>query len=141
MEINTAMKAVQKAQEELDQKLEVLSTKHNTLDHTLGELEASVAKISDLVTKGPADHEREQGYKRAEAVNGQLDQMQETLRGLVSKINSLQEDDPDNPISKVAIVLNSHLSSLQWIEQQCLDLNGKIAQIEKLYSTQISYRS
>jgi nuclear pore complex protein Nup62 len=69
----------------------------------------------------------------AEDINKQLDQMEMTLRDLVKKINTAQEQemDKDNPVYQIMQILNAHLTSLQWIDQTSSQVQQKILDLEK----------
>lgn len=57
------MKDVHDAQQELDQKLELLGVKYKDLDQLLHALESEVDRLEkDAPPKTPADQEREHGY-------------------------------------------------------------------------------
>jgi nuclear pore complex protein Nup62 len=69
----------------------------------------------------------------AENINAQLDQMSLTLKTLVDKINNKQArtDDNENQIHQIVRVLNSHLNSLQWIDQSTNQLQNRLSEIGK----------
>jgi nuclear pore complex protein Nup62 len=69
----------------------------------------------------------------AEDINKQLDQMETTLRDLVKKINTAQEQemDKDSPVYQIMQILNAHLTSLQWIDQTSSQVQQKILDLEK----------
>lgn len=94
---------VQVSQKELDQTLELIFTQQQELNGMLDSLEGELDKLMSAQGRqeNPADIEREKGYQLAEDLNRQLDQMGVTLRELIKKINSNQQQsaDDDNPVS------------------------------------------
>lgn len=66
--------------------------------------------------------------------------MGNTLKDLVSKLNTAQEKtlDPENPVNQIVKILNAHLTSLQWIDQNAGNLQSKIQDVTKQMSYQKS---
>jgi len=136
--LHTEVKRVQVSQKELEQNLEIISTQQNELSSLLDSLESEVDGIvadSDLT---PTDIEREKGYQMAEDINAQLDQMATTLKDLVSKLNLSQEKngDGENPVFQIVKILNAHLNSLQWIDQNSSYLQSKLQEVSRIFATQ-----
>ncbi|KAI9823364.1 MAG: FG-nucleoporin nsp1 [Phylliscum demangeonii] len=85
--------------------------------------------------QGP-DQERERTYKLAEKLSDRLDVMGKDLKTMVEEINAASSSlskttKPDDPLSQIVKVLNSHLSSLQWIDQNAAALQAKVAAAQK----------
>jgi nuclear pore complex protein Nup62 len=135
MKIYEHVNKVQVSQKELDQTLELIFTQQQELNGMLDSLEGELDKLMSAQGRqeNPADIEREKGYQLAEDLNRQLDQMGVTLRELIKKINSNQQQsaDDDNPIYQIVQILNAHLNSLQWIDQSSSALQHKIAEVDK----------
>lgn len=130
---------VQVAGDELDNNLDMIHSQQAQLHSMLEAMEAEAENLkSDVVTS--ADLEREKGYKLAEEVNSQLDQMSITLRDLVAKLNASQETatDKDSPMHQIKKVLNAHLTSLMWIDQNSAALQSKIHELGKLQTQAIT---
>jgi len=130
------VKKIQTAQKELDQTLELIYTQQQELSQVLDVLENEVEKLIQTQAtseKTPPDVEREKGYQMAEDINKQLDQMETTLKDLVKKINMTQEQEAgnDDPMYQIVQILNTHLTSLQWIDQTSLQVQQKILDLEK----------
>jgi len=134
-ELSMEVQRVQVAEDELDNNLDMINSQQAQLHTMLEAMEAEAETLkSDVVTS--ADLEREKGYKLAEEVNSQLDQMSITLRDLVAKLNASQETgaDKDSPMHQIKKVLNAHLTSLLWIDQNTAALQSKIHELGKLQS-------
>jgi len=83
------------------------------------------------------DKERLEAYSQADKINNQLDQIEIQLRELVSRLNFTQQNpDQDNPVGQIVTVLNAHLHSMQWIDQNIFTLQEKINEVERMYKTQ-----
>lgn len=93
-------------------------------------------------------------YHLADHLNTALDELSRNLSAMIEEVNSFSSSsgitpppdpsDPDarapekseDPISQIATILNSHLSSLQWIEKstdglkhQIRDLQGRVGEV------------
>jgi len=137
LQLHQSIQHVNSQQEELEHKLQLIESKQVNLGGLLTTLETSVGKLDlNNGSVNQADIEREEGYKLAEKVNSQLDQMQKTLAQLIVKINNQQApEEQDSPVFKIIDILNQHLSSLQWIDQTTQELNTKIGDVERLYTS------
>lgn len=126
------------AQKELDQNLEIIYTQQTELHQMLESLESDVANMVNETEMGPTDTEREKGYQLAEDINGQLDQMSNTLKDLISKLNSASEktEDTDNPVNQIVKILNAHLNSLNWVDENASLLNTKVQEIGRQFAMQ-----
>jgi len=135
-ELSLEVDRVKVAGDELDHNLDMIHSQQIQLHNMLEIMETEAEKLSknQQVQVTSADLEREKGYKLAEEVNTQLDQMSVTLRDLVIRLNSTQETaaDKDNPMHQIKKVLNAHLTSLQWIDQASISLQSKIHDLGKL---------
>lgn len=102
--------------------------------------------------QGP-DQERERTYSLAETLTGRLDEMGKNLTSMIEAINDAsatltktsKSDDPvstpSSPIntkmltccqlSHIVRVLNSHLTQLQWIDENAMALQAKVAEAQK----------
>jgi nuclear pore complex protein Nup62 len=136
--LHTEVQRVQVGQKELDQSLEIIHTQQSELHQLLDSLEADITSLYNESEMGPTDEERDKGYQLAENINGQLDQMSNTLKELISKLNAHSKDSDDqNPVSQIIKILNAHLNSLQWIDQNSAVLNTKIQEVSKQFGIQL----
>jgi len=64
--------------------------------------------------------------------------MSATLKDLIAKLNRAQSKDEgdDNPVNQIIKILNAHLNSLQWIDQNTSLLNSKIQEVSKQFGIQ-----
>jgi hypothetical protein len=83
--------------------LELIYGKQTELHEVLGHLENEVEGMYKADSEmQPADEEREKGYRLAENVDAQLNQMGTTLKELITKINKMHDRsvDQSNPVRR-----------------------------------------
>ena len=101
--------------------------------------------------QGP-DQERERTYKLAEKLTDRLDDMGKNLTGMIEAVNEAsttlsKTSKADDPVSSnfyrqkssanqlklahIVKVLNSHLSQLQWIDENAMVLQAKVTEAQK----------
>lgn len=85
--------------------------------------------------QGP-DQERERTYKLAEKLSDRLNELNRDLTEMIDEINGVSQtlsksNKPDDPLSQVVRVLNSHLGQLQAIDSGATALQAKIAAAQK----------
>ncbi|KAI4221268.1 MAG: hypothetical protein LQ349_007886 [Xanthoria aureola] len=124
VEVERQITAVENDQNELE----------SWLDRYEKEVDQMISNQSDSF-HGP-DLERERTYLLAEKLSSRLDEMSKDLGSMVEEINdassSLNKNSkPDDPLSQVVRVLNSHLTQLQQIDQGANALKLKVAAAEK----------
>ncbi|KAH0541740.1 hypothetical protein FGG08_003832 [Glutinoglossum americanum] len=86
--------------------------------------------------QGP-DQERERTYKLAEKLNDRLEDMGKDLTSMIEEINNAssslsKSNKSDDPLSQIVRVLNSHLSQLQWIDQNTAAVRTKVEAARKV---------
>lgn len=86
--------------------------------------------------QGP-DQERERTYKLAEKLTDRLDEMGKNLAGMIDAINDASNTltktgNADDPLSSIVRVLNNHLTTLQWIDENAEALKSKVANAQSI---------
>ncbi|KAL8942444.1 MAG: hypothetical protein Q9211_001387 [Gyalolechia sp. 1 TL-2023] len=86
------------------------------------------------------DQERQRTYELAEKLSTRLDEMGKDLGSMIDEINDAssalnKNTKPDDPLSQVVRVLNSHLAQLQQIDQGAAALQLKVATAQKASQT------
>jgi len=120
----------------LERHLELIATKQNELHELLNTLDNEVDKLS-TGAQTPVDQERAMGYELADRMNSQLLAMNKSLKELIDKLNaSANTPEDDNPVGQMIQILNIHLNSLQWIDQNATILSEKINEVDKLSKIQ-----
>lgn len=87
-----------------------------------------------LSTLSVSDPEREYTYRLAEDLDTQLKRMSEDLKEIIEHLNQANRtQDSSDPIVQIGKILNAHMNSLQWLDQQTTLLSQKIQQIEQMH--------
>ncbi|KAI9694994.1 MAG: FG-nucleoporin nsp1 [Bathelium mastoideum] len=86
--------------------------------------------------QGGPDAEREKMYVLAEGLSERLVEMGKELGTMIEDVNAVggqlsRTSRPDDPLSQIVRVLNSHLFSLQQIDQGASQLQAKVAAAQK----------
>jgi len=131
---------VENSQKKLSDSLDTISRQQEELHQLLTSLELEVDKIyaqrDGEMT--PVDYERESGYALADNINGELDQMSNTLKEIVTKLNASHKKaaDSDNPVYQVVEILNAHLHSLQWLNENSNQVQTKLGRLSHEFQIQ-----
>ncbi|XP_075619516.1 nuclear pore glycoprotein p62-like isoform X1 [Balearica regulorum gibbericeps] len=105
-------------QKRLDQELDFILSQQKELEDLLTPLEESVKEQSGTIYLQHADEERERTYKLAENIDAQLKRMAQDLKDIIDHLNtSGGPADTSDPLQQICKILNAHMDSLQWIDQ------------------------
>ncbi|KAL8922700.1 MAG: hypothetical protein Q9208_005013 [Pyrenodesmia sp. 3 TL-2023] len=132
----------ERATAEVERQITAVENDQDELESWLNRYEE---KVDQMISNagdslhGP-DLERERTYQLAEKLSTRLDEMGKDLGNMIEEINhassSLNKNvKPDDPLSQVVRVLNSHLSQLQQIDQGAATLQLKVAAAQKASRT------
>ncbi|KAG4306383.1 hypothetical protein PORY_000371 [Pneumocystis oryctolagi] len=130
----------EQTQLKVDQTLTYIESQQNEMSAFLDQYESQVQELSDRQFGGPdgmqpADQEREKVYNLAEKLTEQLDGLGRNLKSMIEEINTassmINKTNEDDPLSSIIKILNSHLSSLQWIQSTTTKLHYKIEEVKK----------
>jgi nuclear pore complex protein Nup62 len=109
---------------------------------------------------GAADAKRERAYSMAESLNAQLDELSRNLSSMIVEVNNLSSNtaanassrshaEPDtnalsllrvgnklhnsgaDPVSQIVAILNAHLGSLKWIDENTNALREKLENLRR----------
>ncbi|XP_051944899.1 nuclear pore glycoprotein p62-like [Xyrauchen texanus] len=127
------MEKVKLDQRRLDQELDFILSQQKELEDLLGPLEESVKEQSGTIYMQNADEERERTYKLAENVDAQLKRMSQDLKEIIEHLNtSSGAADTSDPLQQICKILNAHMDSLQWVEQNSVLLQRRVEEVSKL---------
>ncbi|XP_043113850.1 nucleoporin 62 like isoform X2 [Puntigrus tetrazona] len=127
------MEKVKLDQRRLDQELDFILSQQKELEDLLGPLEESVKEQSGTIYMQNADEERERTYKLAENVDAQLKRMSQDLKEIIEHLNtSSGPADTTDPLQQICKILNAHMDSLQWVEQNSVLLQRRVEEVSKL---------
>ncbi|CAI5768574.1 Nsp1_C domain-containing protein [Podarcis lilfordi] len=120
-------------QKRLDQELDFILSQQKELEDLLMPLEESVKEQSGTVYLQHADEEREKTYKLAENIDAQLKRMAQDLKDIIEHLNtSGGPADTSDPLQQICKILNAHMDSLQWIDQNSALLQRKVEEVTKV---------
>ncbi|XP_003706618.2 nucleoporin 62 isoform X1 [Megachile rotundata] len=126
--LNQEVEIVKIQQQQLEQELDYVVGQQKELQDCLVPLEKELASLS------VSDSEREYTYRLAEDLDTQLKRMSEDLKEIIEHLNQANRtQDSSDPIVQIGKILNAHMNSLQWIDQQTVLLNQKIQQIDQMH--------
>ncbi|KAF4105298.1 nucleoporin 62 like [Onychostoma macrolepis] len=127
------MEKVKLDQRRLDQELDFILSQQKELEDLLSPLEESVKEQSGTIYMQNADEERERTYKLAENVDAQLKRMSQDLKEIIEHLNtSSGPADTTDPLQQICKILNAHMDSLQWVEQNSVLLQRRVQEVSKL---------
>lgn len=120
-------------QKRLDQELDFILSQQKELEDLLSPLEESVKEQSGTVHLQHADEEREKTYKLAENIDAQLKRMAQDLKDIIEHLNTAGGPaDTSDPLQQICKILNAHMDSLQWIDQNSALLQRKVEEVTKV---------
>ncbi|NXC38463.1 NUP62 protein, partial [Penelope pileata] len=120
-------------QKRLDQELDFILSQQKELEDLLTPLEESVKEQSGTIYLQHADEERERTYKLAENIDAQLKRMAQDLKDIIEHLNtSGRPADTSDPLQQICKILNAHMDSLQWIDQNSALLQRKVEEVTKV---------
>ncbi|KAG7211374.1 hypothetical protein KM043_010663 [Ampulex compressa] len=126
--LNQEVERVKIEQQQLEHELDYVVGQQKELQDCLVPLEKELASLS------VSDPEREYTYRLAENLDTQLKQMSEDLKEIIEHLNEANRtQDSSDPIVQIGKILNAHMNSLQWLDQQTALLSQKIQQIEQMH--------
>ncbi|XP_064015693.1 nucleoporin-62 C-terminal-like protein [Pogoniulus pusillus] len=120
-------------QKRLDQELDFILSQQKELEDLLTPLEESVKEQSGTIYLQHADEEREKTYKLAENIDAQLKRMAQDLKDITEHLNTSRGPaDTSDPLQQICKILNAHMDSLQWIDQNSAVLQRKVEEVTKV---------
>ncbi|XP_073429167.1 uncharacterized protein [Dendrobates tinctorius] len=130
--LHLEMEKVKLDQKRLDQELDFILSQQKELEDLLTPLEESVKEQSGTIYLQHADEEREKTYKLAENIDAQLKRMAQDLKDVIDHLNTTAgPGDTSTPLQQICKILNAHVDSLQWIDQNSALLQRKVEQVAK----------
>jgi nuclear pore complex protein Nup62 len=128
-EVYTDVKKVGIQQKDLDSNLDMILSQQNELEKMLDGMEDKVDSLYQSTTLNGPDKDRQMMYQTADDINKQLDSMTGSLKDMITKLNVSFEKsiDPENKVNQIVQILNSHLTTLQWVDQKCSTLQNEIS--------------
>lgn len=130
--LNGDMERVKVDQQKLDHELDFIHSQQRELEELLAPLEKAVEQQPNINIQQHSALERENTYQLAENIDAQLKRMLSDLKEIIDHLNSSNTNqDQTDPIQQITKILNSHMDSLQWIDQNTTVLGRKVDEISK----------
>nr|XP_012606392.1 nucleoporin-62 C-terminal-like protein isoform X2 [Microcebus murinus] len=121
-------------QKRLEKELDFILSQQKELEDLLTPLEDSMKDQSGLIYLQHADVEREKTYKLAENIDTQLKGMAQDLKDIIDHLNSFENpSDTTDPLQKIRKILNAHVNSLRWIDQNTGMLQRKVEEVTQVF--------
>lgn len=128
--LNQEVERVKIEQQQLEHELDYVVGQQKELQEWLVPLEKELASLS------VSDSDREYTYRLSENLDTQLKRMSEDLKEIIEHLNEANRaQDSSDPIVQIGKILNAHMNSLQWLDQQTALLNQKIQQIDQMHQS------
>uniref|UniRef100_A0A8C6U7X3 Nuclear pore glycoprotein p62 n=1 Tax=Neogobius melanostomus TaxID=47308 RepID=A0A8C6U7X3_9GOBI len=135
--LHKEMEKVKLDQRRLNQELDFILSQQKELEDLLCPLEESVKEQSGTIYMQNADEERERTYKLAENVDAQLKRMSQDLKEIIDHLNtSSGPSDTTDPLQQICKILNAHMDSLQWVDQNSVLLQRRVEEVSKMCDNQ-----
>lgn len=120
---------LEKQGHELDSKLESIAQQQQELKEAFALIETELGAQPPLQMT-PPDFERQSTTQLAIHMNQHLNQMQRQIQQMIGKLNDSFEKahtaDAENPLNTIVRILNVHLLSLQWIDDNTPRLQSAV---------------
>lgn len=131
-QLNHDVDRVKIDQQRLDNELDFIRSQQKELEDLLTPLETSMEQLPPLSYQHHADIEREHTYQLAEGIDGQLKRMVLDLKEIIDHLNTTNSTEENtDPIHQITKILNAHMDSLRWIDQNAGLLNRRVEDISK----------
>ncbi|XP_066589688.1 nuclear pore glycoprotein p62 [Prorops nasuta] len=126
--LNQEVERVKLEQQQLEHELDYVVGQQKELQDCLEPLEKELGSLS------VSDPEREITYRLAEDLDIQLKKMSDDLKEIIELLNEANRaQDSGDPIVQIGKILNAHMNSLQYLDQQTTLLSQKIQQIVEMH--------
>ncbi|XP_007941054.1 nuclear pore glycoprotein p62 [Orycteropus afer afer] len=120
-------------QKRLDQELDFILSQQKELEDLLSPLEEAAKEQSGTIYLQHADEEREKTYKLAENIDAQLKRMAQDLKDIIEHLNTAGGPaDSSDPLQQICKILNAHMDSLQWVDQNSALLQRRVEEASKV---------
>uniref|UniRef100_M3XXC5 Nuclear pore glycoprotein p62 n=1 Tax=Mustela putorius furo TaxID=9669 RepID=M3XXC5_MUSPF len=121
-------------QQRLEQELDFILSQQKELENLLTPLEEFVKDHSGAPYLQLADEDHGKTYKLAENIDAQLKRMAQDLKDIVEHLNRVGSPaDTTDPLQQICKILNAHMDSLQWINQNSGMLQKKVEEVTRIF--------
>jgi len=137
-ELNNEVARVKADQQRLDRELDFILSQQEELEELLQPIEVQVKSQQLVQHVQHSDVERERTYNLADSIDAQLKRMMEDLREIIERINSSNlnpNQGVDETMASIGKILNSHMDSLQWVDQNTNHLQKRLEDASTVMET------
>jgi len=147
-ELHNEVEKVKADQQRLDHELDFILSQQRELEDIIGSLEKTTTEASAAASAAGitqhSDLEREHTYTMAENIDAQLKRMVSDLREIIDHLNAnnsmaagdgSRPDGGGEPTHQIAKILNAHIDSLNWVDQNTALLHRKVEEISRLHDS------
>lgn len=128
---------VKQDQKRLERELDFILSQQKELEEILIPLEESVKQQSEAASQQREDDEHEKTYQSAENIDAQLKQMSHDLKDIIEYLNAFEGPaDTTDPLQQICKILNSHMNSLKWIDENSGILQRKVEEVTQVLENQ-----
>ncbi|XP_035567882.1 nucleoporin-62 C-terminal-like protein isoform X3 [Canis lupus baileyi] len=121
-------------QQRLEQELDFILSQQKELEDLLTPLEEFVKDQSGSVYLQHADKVHGKTYRLAENIDAQLKRMAQDLKDIIEHLNTFGSPaDTTDPLQQICKILNAHMDSLQWINQNSGMLQRKVEEVTQVF--------
>jgi nuclear pore complex protein Nup62 len=131
--LNEELKKIKDNQDRLDHELDFISTQQKDLEALIAPLEDTLANSGLTKPHDVADDQRQDTFVMAENVDCELKQMVQDLREIIESVNSNTSNEEIaaiSPFAQLERVLNVHVDSLQWVDQNLEMITKRVDHIQ-----------
>merc|ERR1712136_287315 len=134
-ELNNEVERLKADQQRLDRELDFILSQQEELEELLQPIEAQVKSQQVVQHVQHSDVERERTYNLADNIDAQLKRMMEDLREIIERINNSNVNPVqggDEAMASIGKILNSHMDSLQWVDQSTNQLQKRLEDVSSV---------
>jgi len=138
-ETHNEVERLKAEQSRLDRELDFILSQQEELEELLNPIEAQLNTQQMLSYTQHADVERERTYGLAENIDSQLKQMMQSLNEIIDHVNlsnTSSTSNKDDTMIQISKILNAHMDSLQWIDQNTNKLKQRVKEVSQVMDTQ-----
>jgi nuclear pore complex protein Nup62 len=135
IDISSEVQRLNTEQDSLEQELNFVFSQQNDLELAIGKLESDIEHMqpNGLTQQLHAHHNtsdtsRIEMYKLLIEVDNQLKTMSMDMRDIVKRLNDTDVDLND-PVVQISKILNAHMDSLSWIEENTLMIQNDVENV------------
>ena len=115
VDLNNEVDRLNSEQEQLDHDLDFIFSQQNDLEESIKKLEVGIEQMP-IIPQQHSDTSRIEMYKLLIEVDNQLKSKSGDLKELIQRLNETNVNLND-PIFQISKILNAHMDSLNWIEE------------------------